>query len=283
MDDLVSRLIEALDERWRPVAGYETSYEVSDGGHVRSYMKGKPRLLKPYRSHTGHMYVCLFKDGKVKHAAVHTLVAESFIDSTAVTPHVRHVDGDLANNSLANLRFEDLGSEVEEWRPVVGWEGRYWVSNLGRVRGRRRQDGGLMRTRANEDGYQTVRFCKNAKHHFYRVHRLVAIAFLGAPPPGHEVRHLDGQPSNNKLSNLAWGTDSENGLDQVRHGTHPHARKTHCPRQHPYDLANTYRTKAGGRQCRACRSEASRRYLARKRAVLLVESYGLSDHQEGEE
>ena len=52
------------------------------------------------------------------------------------------------------------------------------------------------------------------------VHSLVALVFLGPPPPGKfQVRHLDGNPGNPSLDNLAWGSPRENGADRLRHGT----------------------------------------------------------------
>ena len=51
------------------------------------------------------------------------------------------------------------------------------------------------------------------------VHRLVLEAFVGSCPSGMECRHLDGDPSNNRLDNLAWGTRLENYQDSVKHGT----------------------------------------------------------------
>lgn len=51
------------------------------------------------------------------------------------------------------------------------------------------------------------------------VHRLVLEAFVGPCPNGMECRHLDGDPSNNALDNLCWGTRLENHRDSVRHGT----------------------------------------------------------------
>jgi hypothetical protein len=51
------------------------------------------------------------------------------------------------------------------------------------------------------------------------VHRLVLEAFVGPCPEGMECRHLDGDPANNRLENLRWGTHRENAADQVRHGT----------------------------------------------------------------
>lgn len=53
----------------------------------------------------------------------------------------------------------------------------------------------------------------------YLVHRLILEAFVGPCPEGMECRHLDGDPSNNRLENLRWGTPKENAADRVRHGT----------------------------------------------------------------
>ena len=51
-------------------------------------------------------------------------------------------------------------------------------------------------------------------------HRLLLLTFVGPPPfPGAQVRHLDGNPMNNALDNLAWGTAKENAADRDRHGT----------------------------------------------------------------
>ena len=51
------------------------------------------------------------------------------------------------------------------------------------------------------------------------VHRLVLMAFVGLPGDGQECRHLDGNPANNELVNLAWGTHKENEKDKYRHKT----------------------------------------------------------------
>jgi hypothetical protein len=59
----------------------------------------------------------------------------------------------------------------------------------------------------------------DGKHLTRLVHRLVAAAFHGPQPfAGAEVRHLDGDPRNNRASNLAWGSKAENMLDMIRHG-----------------------------------------------------------------
>lgn len=158
----------------------------------------------------------------------------------------------------------------EEWRPVVGYEGLYEVSNLGRVRSLERyviRHGGLASGRPLKIhgrirklieqppwGYPVVSLSKDGVPTKDYVHRLVLGAFVGPCPEGEEVRHLDGNQRNPKLTNLAYGTSSENRLDTIRHGTDHNSRKTHCPQGHPYDLVNTYimPSRPTARYCRAC-------------------------------
>lgn len=66
-----------------------------------------------------------------------------------------------------------------------------------------------------------LRVClqKNKKRHFRYVHRLVLETFVGPCPKRMGCRHLDGNPRNNQLNNLCWGTQSENIQDAVNHGT----------------------------------------------------------------
>jgi hypothetical protein len=109
-------------------------------------------------------------------------------------------------------------------------------------------------------GYRNIRLCGGTgdRSQVRTVHRVVAEAFHGPLPPEMQVRHLDGNRENNAPSNLAYGTRSENMQDQVRHGVHYMAGKTHCKRGHLFDEANTYRG-AGKRDCRTCRRDATNR------------------------
>lgn len=68
--------------------------------------------------------------------------------------------------------------------------------------------------------YPLVRLHRDRHGHSRTVHRLVMEAFVGPRPPGMMCRHLNGNPHDNRLSNLAWGTPAENVADAVRHGTH---------------------------------------------------------------
>jgi NUMOD4 motif/HNH endonuclease/IrrE N-terminal-like domain len=119
----------------------------------------------------------------------------------------------------------------KEWRSVVGWEGYYEVSNYGEVKSIARtcQTGrkyGLRQVKEHilegwlgRGGYRLVDLFGNGKRATFRVHTLVLAAFIGPRPPGMECRHLNGNRTDNRLINLAWGTPQENHDDKRLHGT----------------------------------------------------------------
>ena len=146
----------------------------------------------------------------------------------------------------------------EQWHALVDYPGAYEVSNLGRVRN---GSGHVLKAQLDPFGYPTVRLRGDGRRVGKRVHRLVAESFLGPCPAGSEVRHLDGNPTNNQVENLAYGTRRANNLDAVRHGTNGNTRKTHCPQGHPYDAENTWRppSQPNARVCRRCASERQKR------------------------
>lgn len=88
------------------------------------------------------------------------------------------------------------------------------------------------------------------------VHSLVLEAFTGPCPEGMEARHLDDNPTNNRLENLVWGTRSENSQDAIRNDRHFYAGLTHCKRGHELTPENTQKHASGGRRtCLVCRRE----------------------------
>ena len=160
----------------------------------------------------------------------------------------------------------------ERWLPIPGYEGFYEASDLGRIRtlprSFRKSAVRVLKPAVMPAGHLQVALSVNGQQKSFCVHRLVAITFLGAPPPGHEVCHDDGNPANNVLSNLRWGTRGDNIRDSVRHGTNAWASRTHCPQGHAYDEENTGFTRRGDktqRYCRACKHEIQRRYHRRRR------------------
>jgi HNH endonuclease len=109
----------------------------------------------------------------------------------------------------------------------------------------------------NRKGYKSVSLRRDGKARTQQVHALVLEAFVGPRPAGFVTRHLDGNPANNDLTNLRWGTHSENVRDSIAHGTHysPARDRTHCPHGHEYDSARSN----GRRECSKCRLAESRR------------------------
>jgi hypothetical protein len=108
----------------------------------------------------------------------------------------------------------------ETWKPVVGFEGWYSVSDQGRVRrdkpGKSTFRGRPLKPYIRRDGYPCVRFCCDAKTKGMAIHRLVAAAFLGPCPVGKEVNHRNGNRSDPCASNLEYVTRSENNLHAYR-------------------------------------------------------------------
>ena len=107
-------------------------------------------------------------------------------------------------------------------------------------------------------GYRRVGLTVNNRTRHFYVHRLITLAFLGEIPDGLETRHLNGNPVDNRLENLTYGTPSRNQFDSVDHGTHYFATRTHCPHGHEYSPKNTYIRPNGSRKCRTCNRERER-------------------------
>lgn len=159
---------------------------------------------------------------------------------------------------------------MTEWRPVVGWEGLYEVSELGEVRsldrviyypdGRRpyTKKGRTLRGWVKHGYRKVVLSAANGRKEERFVHSLVLESFIGPRPAGQEALHYDDNKQNNVTSNLRWGTRSENLHDMVRNGRHRSARKTHCKRGHEFTAENTKLQSNGGRACVECLRTAAR-------------------------
>ena len=84
----------------------------------------------------------------------------------------------------------------EEWRDVVGFEGKYRVSSHGRVWSNKRKK--YLKPFPNKDGYLLV----DLGSHTYTVHKLVVLSFMGEIPKWLEINHKDENKQNNRVSNL---------------------------------------------------------------------------------
>lgn len=121
---------------------------------------------------------------------------------------------------------------IENWLPVVGYEGFYEVSNFGRVRSLDRichsdkrssqlQKGKILTPRFNKYRQNRCTIClwKNGVVKYCYISRLVLEAFIGTPADDHQAAHWDNDPTNNQLNNLRWASPTENLSDKKRHGT----------------------------------------------------------------
>lgn len=125
------------------------------------------------------------------------------------------------------MRYTEIKNfENEEWRPVAGYEGLYFVSNYGRVKSRCktssnytpiRENEHLLKPRMTKYGYLIVCLCKDGKKKDYAVHRLVGKAFIGVEA-GMVLNHIDGCKTNNRASNLELVTYAENSKHAIRIG-----------------------------------------------------------------
>lgn len=117
---------------------------------------------------------------------------------------------------------------VELWKRIPGYERDYEVSTLGNVQSLNRavfcsgsvkgeywsfKKGRKLKPGRMASGHMSVALGKGNSR---CVHELVLLAFVGAPLKGQECRHINGNPADNRLENLVWGTRSDNSRDKVR-------------------------------------------------------------------
>jgi len=100
----------------------------------------------------------------------------------------------------------------------------YAVTSRGLVFSRNHASGLLpyfsqLRPRPDNKGYLGVTLCAAGRHVSRRIHRIVAESFIPNPTQLPCVRHLNGNPADNSVENLAWGTYADNEADKIQHGT----------------------------------------------------------------
>lgn len=213
-------------EDWRQIDGALAGYEVSSFGRVRGPSNA---LLKGCINKTSQqLTVCIKRADatgwtmQVKALVYRTFIDPGFKDKARLT----NLDGDAMNCAVSNLAPRKTKAGItrmpadvesipgEQWGHAPGYS-QYLVSTEGRVR---RKGGRLLTGKQNHNGYACFNLIQDegATKRAVKVHALVLAAHGGPRPEGAVIRHLDDDPANNRLGNLAYGTRDENRADAVR-------------------------------------------------------------------
>lgn len=165
----------------------------------------------------------------------------------------------------ANTTSENPGSTPRArtvWAPIPGFDG-YEVSTGGDVRGvdrivpasygRERFVKGQVLKQMDRRGYRTVWLKGRPRS----VHFLVMTTFVGPRPEGAVIRHLNDVRHDNRISNLAYGSPTDNGQDALRNSRYPHQERFTCPQGHLYDSTETNDRGYEVRRCRTCRNQST--------------------------
>ena len=96
----------------------------------------------------------------------------------------------------------------EIWKDIIDYTGLYQVSNFGRIKSLKKEK--IMKQRKDKDGYLLIDLHKNSKKKTFKVHRLVAQAFIPNPNNLLQINHIDEIKQNNSVNNLEWCSQKYN-------------------------------------------------------------------------
>ena len=98
-------------ENWKPVVGFEGSYEVSNHGNVRSLKCGRVKMMKKVTNQKKYERICLMKKNLKYTLSVHRLVGDAFLTRIDGKPTIDHIDQNPSNNHVSNLRWADASEQ----------------------------------------------------------------------------------------------------------------------------------------------------------------------------
>jgi DNA-binding XRE family transcriptional regulator len=143
------------DEVWKPIAGYEEFYHVSNYGRIKSFYGKKPRILKPALNQKGYLYVNLSMGGETKNFRVHVLVARAFIPNPDNKPEVNHRIGWKLNCYVGNLEWATR-AENQQHAYDSGLQVGHGLKGTEHGRAKIKDEKIIIYIRENPDGLTTV-------------------------------------------------------------------------------------------------------------------------------
>lgn len=195
------------------------SYSITPEGEV--YSKYLNAFLKKHIKDNHYEVLFSFGTGKERleqWLRVDWLVAMHHLTNPNNYGHIRHLDGNLLNDNVNNLKWVPYCTE-EEVKEILGYRGKYIISSTGNVYNN--YTGQLMKTRLIR-GYPHVGLRvfdgQTSKQKLFKVHRLVAEYFLPNPNNYPIVNHKDGNKLNTDVSNLEWTTSKGNADHAIQTG-----------------------------------------------------------------
>lgn len=217
-----------MKEKRIQIEGQDTPYLVRDNGTIWS--EKRKRELKGTIQRNEYHTVYLMNNGKQYNFMIHRLVAEAFCENPNNYTVVHHKDGNKLNNSADNLewvttlennqtenrkntkkRINKMNADLEkQWYPVA-FSPLYGVNKDGEMVNFKT---GKIIQGSNRNGYKRFEY----EDHVYSIHRLIYETFNGPIPEGMLVDHIDGNRSNNALSNLRLVTQSNNMKSAMENG-----------------------------------------------------------------
>lgn len=212
----------AVEEEWRPVADYTDRYLISSLGRVRTAGGARwPEHIIKQTISRGFAVVVLIrpKCEGYKHDTVRVddLVYNTFVAPLQSNEILVHRDGDPLNNCAWNLKaVPQILDPLIEWKPVVGYEEHYEVSNKGDIRNK--HNGRLLVPKLDRYGYLHLGLRYKKPRKWLTVHRAVAEAFIPNPENKATADHINGNKLDNRPENLRWASNSENFHNPVTFG-----------------------------------------------------------------
>ena len=210
------------------IEGQDTDYLVRDDGTIWSEKRN--RILRGTIQRNEYHTIYLMFNNKQYNFMIHRLVAEAFCPNPNNYTIVHHKDGNKHNNAADNLEWTTIlnnnqsknrlnnkyrqpyeNAELSKQWASLSFNENYGVNTDGEMINF--HTGKLIKG-SDRNGYKRV----GIDHHVYSIHRLIYETFIGSIPKGMYIDHIDGNRSNNALSNLRLVTQSNNMYAAMNNG-----------------------------------------------------------------